>query len=51
MMEENIRRMRATIKRIRTIYWFQGVRIRLGALTPYAVERLIIVDPRFETAV
>lgn len=41
MMAENIRRMRATIKRIRTIYWFQGVRIRLGAPTAYAVERLI----------
>jgi hypothetical protein len=41
MIDENIKRTRATIKRIRTIYWFQGVRICTGVPTAYAVERLI----------
>ena len=40
-MNENFKRTRDAIDKIRTIYWFEGIRISAGVLTAYAVERLV----------
>jgi hypothetical protein len=40
-MSKNLKPGRDAIERIRTIYWFEGVRIGMRAKTAYAVERML----------
>lgn len=40
-MIKNSKRKRDTIERIRTIYWFEGIRSAMRAPTAYAVERMV----------
>lgn len=40
-MSENKKRKRDEIEQIRTIYWFEGVRMATRSPTAYAIERLI----------
>jgi hypothetical protein len=40
-MSKNSKRERDVIERIRTIYWFEGIRIAMRAPTAYAVERMV----------